>query len=475
MATISSPGIGSGLDVKNIVSQLVALEQAPLTKLQTDASSMQAKLSAFGQLQSQVANLQDQVSTLANKDTWNALTVTSSGSSVTGTITNASLASPTSFSVDVTQLAQSQATASSAMSADSTPGAGTLNISMGSWNGTTFAQKSGTSTLSVDVSATDTLSTIAGKINQANAGVTATVLNDISGQRLLIQSASTGVANGFRVQTSNLSTGSNLGQLAYDPGAGSTQTTLTQAAKDTAATINGIPVNSSNRTFTNIVPGVNLSVTSTTTTTGPVTVTLAQDTASLKTAIGNMVTSFNALNNALAEMTKYDASTKTAGTLQGDSTAVGLQNALHRLFSGTGPAGTSIKTLSDLGIELQKDGTLSINDSKLSAALTSSTTDVKNFFTAAGATGVDGMAVRIQNFTQGLLNFNGALTTKSQSIQHQIDRNSKDQDTLNTRISTIQTRLTAQYSRLDSQLAQLNSLNAYVAQQVTAWNKSSGG
>jgi len=488
---ISSPGIGSGLDVNSIVSQLVALEKKPLKQLQSKASSLQTQLSAFGQLKSQMANLQDQVAKLANTSNWGTLTLTSSNSAaVSGTL--ATGATATKFSVEVSQLARAQSAASAAVAAGTKPGSGTLSISLGQWAAVDadsdaltpdvmqFTQQADTTAIDVVIEATDDLSAIARKINDAAAGVTATVINDANGQRLAIRSVETGRESGFRVTAGNLGSSSTLDTLTYNPegveadsegnpvfGTGYAAMGLTESARNTQATINGVAVESTDNRFDGVVEGVKLTVSQVTT--GPVNISVTQDKASIRTNVKNLVESYNALSNALKEMTKYDPATKTAGSLQGDGTAVGLQAALRRMMSGLGPPESSFKRFSDIGVEFQADGTLKVNDTKLNQAL-DNLDELKTFFTAAGADGANGMAVRLKNFTQGMLDAGGTLNTKNQSLQSAIDRNNKEQDRVTDRTERMEARLLAQYSRLDAQLGKLTALNDYVAQQVTAWN-----
>lgn len=482
---ISSAGIGSGLDVKSIVSQLVALEQKPLSQLQTKASSITAKLSAYGQLQSQMANLQDMASKLATASNWDAMSVSSSNAAISGTATTA--AAVTAFSVEVSQMARAQMAGSAPLAPAGSPvGAGTLRIELGAWSTSgpaTFTKGSGAA-VNVAVSATDTLSQIADKINAAGAGVTATVLKDDAGERLLMRSSATGEASAFRVQALAepvapategvaITNGTGLGWLAFDPANATGGLALTQSALNTKATINGVAVSSQNNTI-EAIAGVKLTVSKVTTDTGPVEVSIKRDTAAAKTSINNFVASYNAISNALTEMTKYDAATKTSGTLQGDSTALGLQAALRRMVGANGPAGTAVGRLSDLGVEFQKDGSLKVNDAKLDAALVKPD-DVKAFFMAdAGASGANGLALRLKDFAAGLLNTSGTLSTRSAALKSAADRNTKEQERLSDRISKNQARLEAQYSRLDASMGKLTALSSYVNQQVTQWNNTKG-
>jgi len=473
--TISSAGIGSGLDVKSIVSQLVDLEKAPLTKLQTQASDYKARLSAYGQLKSQISNLQAQMAKLAAPGTWSVLSLRSGSTAINGTASS-TLASTGSYSVKVTQLARAQSAGSSLLTATEAVGEGTLKIDIGTWTGASFASAGGAA-VSVAVSATDTIQDVAQKINAAGAGVTATALKDSSGKySLLLQSSATGEAKAFRVQAfdntnTRITTETGLARMAFDSEAGSffgLDRGTDQTPLNAKMTINGVEVSSATNKFDGAIPGVTLNVTATMD--AAATISVVKDTSAMKASLEAFVTSYNALSNALAEMTKYNAADKTAGTLQGDSTAVGLYSALKRMVGSLGPSGSGFSRLSNVGLEMQLDGTLKINAEQLDEAL-SNPDGMKAFFsTPVSSTSSGGLGVRMNDFLQGLLDSDGAITTKSKSLTSSITQNTKDQDRAQERIARIQARLEAQYSRLDSTMGKLNALNAYVAQQVTNWN-----
>ena len=470
--TISSPGIGSGLDVQSIVSKLVALEKAPLGPLQQKASGLSSKLSAYGQLKSQIATLQDQAGKLAEATNWQQKKVTSSDASVTGTATAA--AASAAFTLEVSQLARAQSVNSGLIPSGSPVGEGALKIQIGTWSGGAFAAGAA-SEVSIDITAADdTLAKVAAKINGANAGVTATVLRDASGERLLMRSSTTGEASGFRIQTAD-SDGDNLdnaglSRLAFDPESGSNGLQLTQSAQDTEATINGVAVRSATTIFAGTIDGLTFKVGAVTT--GPVEISIDADTESAKKSVSDFVNAYNGLSIALGEMTRYNPDSKTAGTLQGDSTAVQLQSAMRQLLGSLGPAGGEILRLTDIGVQFQSNGTLKVDDTKLSAAL-AKPAQLQAFFAADPAgTEQDGLATRIKAFTTGLLGVDGVFETKTASIQSAVKRNTQDQDLVNERASRTEVRLLAQYSRLDTQLAGLNALNSYISQQVTTWNKS---
>lgn len=476
--SVSSIGIGSGIDVESIISQMTALEKRPLTTLQTKASTIQARVSLVGQIKSQVAALSTAASKLATASSWTGVTVKSSNeSAVTGSVTGA--ASSTSFSVEVQQMAAAQSTASNAVTVDSAIGTGTLNIDIGTWNysGTPAFTPGSASTISVTIGAGEgTLTKIAAKINAASAGVTATVLRDASGERLLMRSNSTGETTGFRIQAVGDSDGNNtdstgLSQLAFDPANGSfgMAANTYQKGLNTKATINGIAVQSTNTTLADAVPGLTLNFGAVTT--SPATVTVANDTATIKKNIQDFMASYNSLSKTLTEATKYDEANKSGGLMQGDSVITGLQGAMRSLL-GSSSSGSTFSRLAEVGLEMQRGGLLTLSSSKLDTAL-KDPANLAALFTADNTgTAADGFGVKVKAFSDGLLATGGTVTTKSDALQTALTRNSKDQGKVNERVALMEKRLRAQYSALDTKMAGLTALNTYISQQVTQWNKS---
>ncbi|MDN5503839.1 MAG: flagellar filament capping protein FliD [Comamonas sp.] len=475
---ISSVGIGSGLEVETIVKQLVALESKPIAALQTKATGINTQISAFSQLKSQISNLQDQVDKLAKPATWLGNTLTSSNSAqVTGTATASAVQA--TYDVKVSQMAAGQTIGSDLVKSGTTLGPGKLTITMGQWGSTSEAgvssdfqakTKDGQG-VSFEVNITaedDSLAKIAAKINAAKGDVSATVLKDHTGERLVLQSKTTGADSAFKVEAS----GTGLQQFAYGGANGSMSRSV--KAQDTLATINGIQMASRTNVFEEVAAGVTLTVSQKMAEAdAPVRITIANDSATAKTALKNLVESYNALSSALTTMTAYDKDTKAAGTLQGDSTAVNLQSALRRLLSGPGGEGGEFTSLSQMGIAFQKDGTLKIDDTKLDKAL-KDPDSMSKFFTADVAdASQDGFAVRMKDFTSGMLATGGTFSTKDETLKNALKRNTADQERQSARVTAYEARVRAQYSRLDTQMASLKALDTYVAQQVTTWNKSS--
>lgn len=487
--SISSAGIGSGLDVNNIITSLMKVEQLPLNKLQATAKDMQTRLSAFGQMQSLVSAFHDASVPLYSANSF-AVTNTSSSDSSSVSSTSTTTAVPGSYAVAVSRLSSTQNIVSASgtgqfATSSEVVGSGTMTISLGAWNtnpdGTlpvspVFTPKSGASDIVIPVGAgTDTLQQVADAINKAAGGVSATVVTDATGARLALQSTTTGASNGFRVSIAdavptNTAT-DGLSRLAFDPQNGANAMSLSQAANDTLATINGISVTTASNTLTNVVGGMTFVLSKVTT--SPVTINVTQNTDAVKTMLTSFVASYNALTTFLSQATQYDPVAKQGALLQGDATTTGLQNQLRQMIGQPGKASTAFTTLSSIGIEFQKDGTLKVNDAKVSAALKNLPELTKAMSNIDLTTpGNNGFAKQIADWTSGLLASNGTLPGKTYSIQKQIAANQKDQERLNTKLAAVEARMRAQYSALDTAMSKANALQQYVTQQITTWNKN---
>ena len=456
MSTISSPGLASGIDIKSIVSQLVALDRAPLQPLQRTASSLQSQLSVYGSVKSMVATLGDAAAKLSTASGWSGVKASSSNSAAVN-VTAAAGASATGLSIEVQQLARAQSAASGAVPTGSGIGAGTLSIQVGA----------GTAIDVVIEAGKDSLGEVARQINEAKSGVSATVLRDASGERLLMRSTATGTSNSFTVAVTGGDPG-GLERLAFGNGAtgGMTQT---QAGLDAQATINNVAITSASNTLSDTVPGLTLTLSQVTT--APVEVAVSADQDAMKKNVQAFVDAYNSLNDLLTVTTKYDPVTKTAGTLQGDSTAVGLQNALRSMM-GSVTASSPFSRLSDVGIEAQKGGKLEIKADKLNAAI-GNLDGLRALFTSTSTDPTaQGFGFKIKTFADGLVNATGTLSTKTDSLQGAIKRNSTEQDKVNDRAARAETRYLAQYNAMDAAVGRLSGLNAFVSQQITLWNQN---
>jgi flagellar hook-associated protein 2 len=459
--TITSLGVGSGLNLNSIVTSLVAVEQQPITQLLAQATVLQTQISDFGQISSLTSTLQDAASALRNPGLWNAQAITSSNSTaVSATATSGALSGNYAVSVQNLASAQTVVSGTSYSSASSLVGSGNLTLQLGTWSGSTFQGQSGNPT-TIAVSSTDTLQSLVSKINSAGMGVTASLVTDASGVRLALSSINTGAANGFQVTGDDPS----LAGVAYDPG------TSSAAGTNANAIINGISVSSASNTITGAVYGLSLTLGQTTTT--PVNVAVTPDQTSISNAIQSFVTAFNGLASYLQTTTAYDASTQVAGDLQGNSSANSVQQLLRNTLNMTTSSSTAFTSLSDVGIQFQRDGTLSIDQPTLNAALTN-LPQLKSAFATINSNGTaNGFASNFVNMSLQLIGPSGLVTNTTSSLKTQLSQNQSDQTALNNQVAAYQQTLVAQYSALDAQLGQLSSLSSYVNQQLAGISGSS--
>ena len=485
MASFSSLGIGlgGGVDVNKLIDSSKEMARLPITRpngLNDQVKMTEAKISTYGQLKSLVATLDDTVSKLTSVTGWNAVTATSSDSAfVTASAVGGTVA--TSFSVEVQGLAKAQNTTSAALTPPALPvGAGTLRLEVGGkWSAdrSTFDLAAGKSPVDIDISATDKLSDVASKINGAKAGVTATIVSDASGERLLLRSNATGEESGFRMTVKtdadgNAADTAGLSRLVV----GAT----TEYGANARAKVNGIDVTSSSNVFANTVAGVTF--TAVKETTAPITVTVAKDSSAVKANLENFVKAYNAVNQALNQITAYDKDTQTAGLLQGDTTAVALQNTLRMAIQSVagGSGNRGLCSLSDVGVMVSKGtgvrptGDLELDTKKLETALADPDAVKALFRGPDGGSLTDGVAGKIKAATDSLLSGDGFFASKDKLLKKTLDNVQKEITRVEDRADSVEKNLKVRYTALDTQMSRLNALNAYVAQQVTTWNKSSG-
>lgn len=467
---ISSVGIGSGLDVTSIISGLMKVEKVPLVNLESRAKGIQTTISSLGEVQSSLSAFRDAAAALALPSTWNATTGSSSNPTAVGATTSSS-ATPGNYAVSVLKLAAAQSTVSPTFaSSASLVGTGTLHIDLGSWDSgqTAFAAKAGTTGTDIAVTASDTLDTLAQKINSAAPGIGASVVNDATGSRIVLAASATGIANGFRVTTAGAD--ATLASLAFDPASGPTATKQAQGASDAAATINGVPVASPTNDLVNVLNGLTVNLTQVTT--APVQITVVQDKEAITKAAQTFVDAYNSLSTLLANDLKFDAGTQVAGPLQGDSAARAIQAQLRRIVGTSSGASSTFTTMSQVGIQQQKDGTLKLDTAKFANAL-ANPAEIKKAFTAVDPTntGKAGFANQLRTFGNQVLGATGLLTSRVSGLNTKLKANQKDQSSLEDRLAKTEARITAQYSALDRTMATTNALGAYVSQQITNWNK----
>jgi flagellar hook-associated protein 2 len=473
MPTITSAGIGSGLDIESLVSKLVSAERIPITQLTKRTDGLKTELSAFGKLQGALSTLRDAASKLTSPGTWGGTLATSSDPTAVA-VTAGAGAAIANVAIDVKQLAQSQTLVSgSAYPNATTPlGQGSLTITLGAWgkdasNNPTFADKAGATPLTINIGeGQDTLTGIRDAINGAGAGVTASIVNDASGARLTLRSTATGETNGFRIEASG-----GLADLGYDPRVGITSLIQTLPAQNARALINGIDVSSESNTLKEAIDGLNITLLKTTTI--PASVAVSQDKDSIKKIISDFTAAYNAVNALLREQTKYDEGNKTAGALQGDATAIGLQAQLRGIIGGTTTLAGPVGRLAQIGLEPGRDGNITVSDAKLNTALGDLDSLKKLFMGLDNANSANsGFAQRLRSYIDGALSTDGRLSSRQDGLKKLIDGNNKRMDQLEDRVALTEARLRARYTALDTQMGKLSGLSGYVTQQLNMLNNN---
>ncbi|MEO8808183.1 MAG: flagellar filament capping protein FliD, partial [Burkholderiaceae bacterium] len=351
-------------------------------------------------------------------------------------------------------------------------------IELGTWGAgqTSFTPKAGATAIDITIASPGaSLAELRDQINAAGAGVTASVLSDANGARLVLRSTATGASNGFRIGVTdtdgNNTNATGLSALAFDPSAGVTTMAQALAAANASATLNNLPISSESNTLSNVLDGMTLTLNKVTT--APVQLTAAQDNTSMRKALDTFVTAYNDLNKLLADQTKYDAGTKAAGGLQGDSAAVGIRAQMRAMIGSTGGVSTMFKRLSDIGFDVKLDGSISLSDTKINNAL-ANLAETKKLFanTDLLVPTNNGIANQMRALADRLIGVDGTVSTRSEGLRKRIDLNQDRQDLLSDRIAAVEKRLRAQYTALDKTMGQLTGLSSYITQQFTNTNNS---
>jgi len=396
---ITATGIGSGLDIESLVNQLVSAERTPAeTRLLNQEATLTSELSGFGLLKSSLAAFQSSLADLTKQSTFGQRTATSSNTDIIAVSANTSAAA-SNYDLSVSQLAKTHSLASGSFaSASDELGTGTLTIRFGStdytpadpgpesYNQFTINPDRGIATIDID-SSNNTLEGVRDAINDADIGISAAIVNDGSGYRLLMSSQDTGAANSLEISVADTGDGNDtdtagLSALAFN--AAATNMSQTSAAQDALFSVNGLAISSSDNTAKNVINGVDITLKDITGA-APVTVSIGENRAGVSQVINQFVNAYNSFVGTVNDLTAYDPETGNAGALQGDFSARSLtgqlRQALVNTFEGLSGEYTS---LSAIGITTQSDGTLAIDATRLNQALDSSFDEMSGLFSAVG-------------------------------------------------------------------------------------------
>ena len=348
-----------------------------------------------------------------------------------------------SYDIAVTSLAQTAKLKSQGYSDSQTFNNGILAIKTGT-NSTTIIQPQA-----------NTLAGIRDAINASTtAGVNATIVSDGTQSHLVLTAKNAGAANTITVTGTgdfgSLSTGSWNDESTNPPTVTATTQTALQTAADAIVTVDGVAINSPSNTVTNAIPGMTLNLTGLTTASDKFNLTIGNDSSGVQTAVQSFVSAYNSLASSLGSLTSYNADTKAAGALQGDSAVNSIQSQIRNTIIQSVGGTSSLQTLNDLGITFQKDGTLAVDSTKLSKVTASNFSDIQPLFN--GSTGI---ATKLNSLLTDMLSDTGIVNTRTTGIQASLATNTANQAVIQTRLDADQARYTAQFNALDVTLTNL--------------------
>lgn len=448
-------GIGSGLDISTMVTQLVAADRAPqdarLNKLEANAKF---KLSGLGTVTSAFDALKTALDTLQKADALAARTVTSSssggssGQGGTDTVLAASVGKSTptgTYQVEVLSLASAHKLVGAGVETGTSFGAGTLQVGIGD------------ASVDVEIAAGATLADVRSAINAAAGkhGLQASLLTSDDGQHLSLASAKSGAASAITVSV-----------LSGDDGLQAVVDGLQEKspASDARVAIDGLVTTSSSNTVADAVPGLTLKLKGT----GTSSVVVGADPSGSRAAVEGFVKAYNAALNAVATATSYNAETKTPSSLTGDAQMRGavaqLRGVMGDVLGTLAAQGLDARTL---GLQTQghpnPNGNLVLDAAKFDAAMTDNAAKI-----IAAFTGEDGVAARLNNVVKTYVGSDGSLTLRKKGLDDQVKDVTRQREALELRMSAAAARYKAQFVALDTLMGQMTTTSNYLAQQISA-------
>jgi flagellar hook-associated protein 2 len=414
-------GKTTGINVSTIVKELMQVQDAPVTQLQSEQTTISSQVSALTTLSGQLTALQSAVNNLT--DLTGAMSQMSTGSSDSSIAVASATSSATAgtHTVVVSKLATTSSSYSGYIPSGTSLGGTQLVVNYGSDPNNPIK----TDTINIP-SSDNTLQQAAGYINSGGYGVNASVVTDSIGSRLVLVSNTSGAAGNLNVTDS--------------------ATTFTSAAGvDAQLTVDGVPVDSGSNTVTGAIPGVTLSLGAADPNTS-VLISVEPDTTLATTAIQNFVTAYNDVIGSINGQYTLDSS-GNEGVLGGDSMLRTLQSQLFDLVSSKNSAGQFIN-LQSMGIEMQNDGTLQINSTNLSKALASNYSDVQSFFQGVSGWGQSASTEMLQMTDPTL----GPVAADINGLQRTNDDLTNQINDFQASMTTVQQQLTSQYDSLNSLL-----------------------
>jgi flagellar hook-associated protein 2 len=448
---ITATGLGSGLDIKGLVEQLVSAERAPLaTRLASQEARANAQLTGIGRLKAALSTFQTAVDGLADLDRFQQRKASVSDDERVG-VTVTAEAEPASYEIEVLALASAQRLVSDPFaSAGSVVGEGQLVIS------------SAAGSMQIEITtANNTLAGIRDAINAAtnNPGVRASIVTGADGAHLILSATQSGTASAITIDA--VAAGSPLEILEFGTGTTNSLTEATAAA-DASATIDGLPVTSASNSIEGAIEGVTIELLQA----GPGTLLALEieyDTDAAKKSVAEFVTAYNAVMGTINELTAYNADTRTAGALLGDAATRAIKGTLREALGRTvGEPEDALRSLADLGVSTGTDGKLTLDATKLSNAIDDDFDAVGRVFADEDA----GVAVRLQSIIEDFLASDGRIGARESTLKARLEDISDRRNSLETRMEAVRKRYEKQFIALDSLLGQLNQTSSYLTRQL---------
>ena len=477
MASITSIGVGSGIDLESLVENIISAERDPTTnRLNLEQVKTESKISAMGSLRLTMGAFQDSLASLQDTDLFNSRTANSSDNALfTASASNS--ADLSSYAVEVYEMAQANKIASSASftSSDDTVGSGTLTVG--------FKGEAGFDIL---VDAGDSLSDIRDAINSAggNPGITASLLTVDAGMgdgstvtKFIMTSNKTGDVGQINIAVDDDDNvdndGTGLSQFFYDGNNlldPNNQFAEVETAQDARIKVDGYTAYSSTNSFSSVIDDVTITLKK-----GAddilnppsATLSISEDKSQATSAIETFVASYNELLIVFNTLTDYDSATGTSGLFTGDSSISSLEMGIRRVLNDSvDGASSDLNALSLIGVSTNRNGTISLDSEKLSDNINNRLSDMEALFSSS-----DGVATQLDALLETHLQSGGTFDTRKQSLDSTLREIDDQRADLNFRIDTIEQRYRSQFAALDILVSQLNSTGNFLTQQLDATAK----
>jgi flagellar hook-associated protein 2 len=461
MALVSNVGLGSGLDISNLVKQLVDAERAaPSAALNRREARTKAQISAVGQVTSAFSSLKSAVDRLRTGSAFEARKVESRDTErLTASVRAGQTPALGSYQIEIESLASAQKLQSDPLAVPTAAtelGTGTLRYSV---NGASFDV--------VVTEANNDIYALASSINAAAGGkVQAAVVRGDDGFRLSLTSGSLGSAGEISVvQTAG---GTSLAAFTFDadtPLPGSMSETT--AASDAVFYVDGAKRTASTNVVADAVNGIELTLKKAEVGQN-FQLVVSEDRSGAQAAVQGFVTAYNGALGALKTVSAYNPEQNTAAALNGDAF---VRSAMTQLRSFIGDAfRAATQEGINLGIDTQIDGSLVLDAGKFNTALNANPDAVKRLYSGDNAVLTRGFS----GYLTSLIGEEGTLVLRKEGLDGQLKTVTRDREKLDRRMVAAEDRYRKQFVALDGLLGRLNNTSQYLSQQLAGLANSGG-